>query len=103
MAVDKTKLAFNSNNEIDRLVATGTVGVGAGVSQITTFASASLPPIFSLQFQPSGSPLWYATGHSDHGGTNIYLHSYIENAAIMANCSHAGTVRYFVWSDKVNY
>lgn len=102
MTVDRTKLAFSSSNDIDNLIATGTVAVGAGVSAVTNYASVSLPPVFVLQFQPNSTTLWYQMGGNDHGGA-IALHGYADVGTIYINASIAGTVRYFVWSDKINY
>lgn len=102
MAVDKTKLAFGTTNEIDHILTTGTVDVGVGTTAIYTFSSVGLPPVFEVQFRGSGSIQWQSAGIYREGVTLYNTHAYIQVTTIYFTTDRAGTARYFVWSDTVN-
>jgi hypothetical protein len=106
MTVDSTKLAYYSGWDIDQLLASSSASVGTGDTAVYTISGAVSVPVFALQFQPSGSAFWYDNGTSSTDGTLAGLftvYSYISGNTLFINTTTAGTARYFVWADKVNY
>jgi hypothetical protein len=103
MSVDNTKIAFSSRWEIDQLINSQVITVGSGDTAILVFAGD--PPVFEVQFQPTGSSVWYSPGLNSTDGTlaNTFTwYAYINGTQLHVNCS-GGKIRYFVWGDKVDY
>jgi hypothetical protein len=105
MSADNTKLNYLSTWDIDQLVATGTIPVGVGATAVYTFSSP-LPslPVFEVQLQIGDK--WYQAGQFATANTLATLQSfytYINGNQVFINTTVAGTARYFVWSDKVDY
>lgn len=106
MAVDNDKLNYYSAWDIDQLVASDTVLVGSGATAIYAITSPITLPEFEVQFQPTGSTLWYEVGESSTNATLAGLftfYSYISGSSVFINAPGAGTARYFIWGDKINY
>jgi hypothetical protein len=107
MARDDTKLSYYSGWDIDQLVAKDTVAVGAGTTAIFTYPT-NLPavPLFDVQFQPTASTKFYQSGAYSTNGTFAGVHQfscYVQAGQIFIKTDIAGTAKYFVWSDKVDY
>lgn len=103
MARDDSKLNFYSGWEIDQQTQTNTVGVGAGD---TAIVAVSGYPLYELQFKPNGSNYWFRSGVSCSDGATggiFAFYGYLEGGYLKVHSDIAGTVRYFIYSDKVNY
>lgn len=99
-------LKYLSSWLIDQLLATNETSVSSGTTLIYTATSGLTPPLFSLQFKPSGSNNWYQPGRSATGNTlatGFTFYGYVLNNSVYAVTDRAGIVRHFVWSDKVTY
>lgn len=106
MTVDNSKLNYYSAWDIDQLLDTDTVLIGSGDTAIFTITGSTSIPEFEVQFKPISSTYWYAMGTSSTDGTvanTFTVYSYISGASIFIHAPVAGTARYFVWADKVNY
>lgn len=106
MTTDNDKLVYDSRWDIDQLVATDTVTVGVGTTAIYTITSEVQLPEFEVQFKPTGTTLWRQAGVSSTDGTlgaQTTFSAHISSGVIYINTDTAGTARYFVWADKVNY
>ena len=107
MTVDNTKLQYYSNWDIDQMVASDIKTVGTGTTLIYTVPSNSVAlPIFEMQFKPTGSFSWYGAGANSTDGTIGSLftfYSYLQGTGIYSVTTSSGTVRYFIYSDKINY
>lgn len=106
MATDDTKLSYLSTWDIDQLLDTDTKSVGSGDTAIYTITGQFPIPEYEVQFQPTGSTFWYEAGMSSSNGTvagSFTFYSYINGSSIFINAPTAGTARYFVWADKINY
>lgn len=106
MTPDDTKLNYISSWDIDQLIAQNSVSVAAsGDTVLYTIANASTPNVFEVMFQPTGSSYWYQAGLSSSDGLNndIIFYVYINGSSLTINTLTAGTARYYIWSDKVNY
>jgi hypothetical protein len=105
MSVDDTKLNYLSTWDIDQLIASGTTSVSSGITAVYTIPSSSVSlPVYEIQFQNSGK--WYQTGAYSTNGTLAGLKSfytYINAGVIYISTTVAGNIRYFVWTDKVDY
>lgn len=109
MATDNSKLIYNSTWDIDQLIVynSGT-HVGASPSwgdgtALTTFSGN--PPVFELQFKPDGYSSWFPQGANSYDNNNGF---YVSYAYIIGNTIYiyndiAGTARYWIWSDRINY
>lgn len=107
MSLPDTNIAFNSNWDIDQLSFTNSISIGSGLTALYTL-DATLPsiPVFEVQFKPTGSTRWFNCGvyaTADTLATQDLFFTYIQSGVIYINTSVAGTARYFVWQDKVNY
>lgn len=101
-------LLFSSQWDIDQLVESGTVNIGAGITELYNFSSSTLPdfPVTEVQFQPTGSSQWFVPGEASTDGTTgnaFSFYFYVQNQTLYINVPEAGKARYFIWSDKVNY
>jgi hypothetical protein len=106
VTVDDTKVNYYNGWDIDQLLVSDTIAVGAGSTAIYTISGVITLPEYEVQFQPTGSTFWYQEGQSSSDGTlaNLFTFwSYINGASIFINVPSAGTARYFVWADKFNY
>lgn len=106
MATDDSKLNYLSTWDIDQLVTTDSISVGSGATAIYTITGNVPIPEFEVQFKPTGSTFWYQMGMSSSSATvatTFMAYSYISGSSIFINAPSAGTARYFVWADKVNY
>lgn len=102
--VDATKINYYSGWDIDQVINQGSVSVAAGDS--TIFNNTSLPNVFEVEFQPTGSIYWYQAGKSSTNGTSagtFTFFTYLSGVSLHINTTTGGTARYYVWSDKVNY
>lgn len=105
---DNSLLYYLSSWDIDQLYATDTVTIaGAGTTTVYTIPS-DLPalPTFNVQFQPTGSSQWFDPGVFATAGTFATVSSFytsIVGGAIVITTFSAGTARYFVWTDKLDY
>ena len=107
MIRNDSKLDYSSEWDIDQLLTTNSVSVPSGTSSIYTIP-ATLPaiPVFHVYFRPSGSAKWYESGAYSTSGAYAALQSfytYVSGNSISINTTVAGTAKYYVWSDKVNY
>lgn len=100
--MDDSKVEFNSNWEMDRLIAQNDVAIGTGTTLLYTFASSLTPPSFEVQYSPNSSQ-YYQMGHGQLGGTYFDVHAFIDGTGIYVTSNVAGRARYYIWSDKVNY
>lgn len=106
MTVDNSKLNYYSAWDIDQLIATDTVLVGLGDTAIFTITGQITVPEFQVQFKPISSTYWYEMGTSSTDGTvgnTFTAWSYISGSSVFMHAPSAGTARYFVWGDKVDY
>lgn len=105
MSLDNTNIAFSSTWDIDQIVSTGTTTVSSGDSLVAALPSSPALPVFMLQFQPTGSSYWYQAGTNiTESSTNEFtFYGYIQSATLRINTTKAGTARYFIWTDKLNY
>lgn len=106
MARDDSKLTFYTGWDIDQLVVTNDVAVASGDKIVTVIPTPLLgtKPTFSIMFKPTGSNNWYQEGTSS---TNTsFLNQFTSYGYLFGNDLHvvspAGTVRYYIWADKVN-
>lgn len=107
MATDDTKLNYSSGWDIDQLVASAAVAVSSGTTAIYTIP-ATLPatPEFEVQFKPAASARYHQAGYYSTDGTLAGGHqfsSYVQGSQVFITTDIAGTARYYVWSDKVDY
>lgn len=107
MARDDTKLGYFSGWDIDQLFIENLVTVAIGTTAIYTIP-ASLPtiPVFEVLFRVSGFSRFYQAGIFSTDGTLAGTHnfsSYISGGQIFITTSVAGTAKYLVWTDKVDY
>lgn len=107
MARDDTKLGYYSGWDIDQLFIENTVVVPIGTTAIYTIP-ASLPtiPVFEVLLRVTGFSRFYQAGSFSTDGTLAGLHnfsSYISGGQVFITTNVAGTAKYFVWSDKVDY
>jgi|APFre7841882654_1041346.scaffolds.fasta_scaffold91412_2 hypothetical protein len=103
---DYTKVNYYNGWDIDQLIAQGTVNIGSGDSAIYTISNSSLPNVFEVLFQPTGSTYWYQAGTSSTNGTIAGLftfYTYINGTNLYIHTTTTGIARYYIWSDKVNY
>lgn len=103
---NNANLKYLSSWLIDQLLVANETSVGAGTTLIYTAALGLTPPLFSLQFKPSGSNYWYQPGRSSTANTiasGFTFYGYALNGSVYAVTDRAGTVRRFVWADKVTY
>ncbi|CAB4132579.1 hypothetical protein UFOVP253_37 [uncultured Caudovirales phage] len=103
--LDDTKANYASKWDIDQLFATNTVPVGVGTTAVYTIPG-TIPaiPVYEVQLQVGGK--WYQAGGFATSNTIATLQSfstYISGNQIFITTGVAGTARYFVWTDKVNY
>jgi hypothetical protein len=106
MTLNQDNLAFSSNWEIDQLIDTQQVGVGSADSNVYTIPSSLTVPVFEVYFQPSGSAGWYLPGTNSLDGTtgsSFAFNAYQIGNQIHAITDRAGTVRIFIWKDRLNY
>lgn len=109
MNVDDSKLAYNSSWEIDQLVKTDDVSVGSGLSAVFNYSSlgVSVNPEYEVYFKPSGDTKWYKDGAFSTNGsyftTGSQFFSYTDGTSIFINTLTAGTARYYIWQDKIDY
>lgn len=107
MTVDNTKFNYRSAWDIDQLIAQGSVAVGgAGDTTLYTITSSAVPNVFEVLFQPTGETSWYQAGTSSTSlgaGAIFTFYAYINASSLIIHTGGAGTARYYVWSDKVNY
>jgi hypothetical protein len=110
MTVNNSKLNYYSSWQIDQLV-TGNpaprVVVPIGVSFLADVPT-DLPdvPEFDVQFQIATFQRWYSPGAYSTNGTLAgmhYFNVYIQNRKLYIDTDIAGTARYFMWADKVDY
>lgn len=107
MARDDTKLAHFSGWDIDQLFAESSAAVGIGTTAIYTIP-ASLPtiPVFEVLFRATGFSRFYQAGVYSTNGTLANTHtfsSYVSGGQIFITTDVAGTAKYLVWIDKVDY
>jgi hypothetical protein len=101
---------FNSNWDIDQLTSTGSHVLTSTAQPFYPFSGYL--PIFEVQFKPTGSTVWYGIGTNATaatfatsftcytvGGTSNLVFAIPSNPAGITG----GTIRYFVWSDKLVY
>lgn len=105
--VDDSKTSYYSGWDIDQLVASDSVTVPSGATAIFTLPS-DLPslPVFEVLFRLSGFSRFYQAGYFSTDGTIANSHnfsSYISGNQLFINTSDAGTAKYYVWSDKLDY
>jgi hypothetical protein len=100
--MDNTKVLFNSGWLIDEMEASGEMAAGVGTTEVYTLPDSSHLPVFDIQFSP-GSDQWYNVGPLDHTGSINSCHAWIDAGKIYFSTDIAGTIRYYIWSDKVNY
>lgn len=106
MPVDNSKLNYFSEWDIDQLLANKDIAVGSGATAIYTISGNVPIPEYEVYFKPTGSTFWYQMGTSSSLGTiatTFTAYSYISGSSIFINAPSAGTARYFIWADKVNY
>jgi hypothetical protein len=105
MATDNDKLNFLSTWDIDQLVATAEVAVPSGTTALYTIPS-TLPAIPVFEVQIKVGTKWYQTGTfatSNTLATSKIMNAYVSSGQLFISTNTAGTARYFVWQDKVNY
>lgn len=116
MVLDDSKLNYSSSWDIDQLVVsndtsattfTNRVVVPIGTTLISTVPTG-LPdiPEFDVQFQIANLTRWYYPGSYSTNGTVAGLHAFsvfLQNRGIYITTDIAGTAKYFIWADKVNY
>lgn len=103
--LDDTKVNYASKWDIDQLFATNTVAVGVGTTAVYTIPS-TIPsvPVYEVQLQVGSK--WYQAGllaTSNTLATSQNFSTYISGNQIFITTTVAGTARYFIWTDKVNY
>lgn len=106
MSVNDANLLYSSDWDIDQLVSSATVPVGAGDTNIFPITGDTPIPTFEIYLQPTGSTFWYQAGFNCSSNTfasAFALYGYISGNAIFVHSGFGGIVRYFVWEDKVNY
>lgn len=120
MSVDNTKLLFSSEWDIDQILYQGTTNTltvpkNTNPTPITVpIASFSLnfPPVAIVQYKLTGDTVWRQPNdviESTFGpNLNLFLTTSTTGIAFSAYNYSATTdatfvVRYFVWTDKVNY
>lgn len=109
MAIDDDKLIYSSEWDIDQLVESNTVAVaGSGTTLVRDYSLLNLPPnpVWEVQFRPTGSTRYYTAGLNSldgAGANNFTFFSYESGNTIYIVTDRAGTARYFIWSDKVDY
>lgn len=101
------RLKYLTTWDIDQLIASDEVAI-SGAGSTTLLNPCPVPfPEFMMQFKPSGSTKWYDMGMNSTTNTLAGLavfYGYLTTGnALVAVTPSAGTVRYFVWADKVNY
>lgn len=107
MSTIDQNLLFSSDWDIDQLVISNILSVTTGLNSVYILSS-TLPtiPVFEVQFQPTGSISWYQAGSYSTDGTLANINSfytYVDTGTVYINVPTNGIVRYFVWSDKVDY
>lgn len=108
MVPDDTKTAFSSTWEIDKQVVTDTI---AGITATDTLlVPAPIPDYpqfdFEIQFKPNGYNRWYRSGGAsltNNASNQIVVFGYLRDGALWLRSNTPGTVRYFIYADKVNY
>jgi len=106
MTVDNTKSEYSSLWDIDQIIDRGTTTVGSGTTAIHTLSDANYPSTHEVQFKPTGSTKWYEVGQNATSNTIATLftfYTYTLGSSLYVVTSSAGTVRHFVWQDKLNY
>lgn len=102
MAVDQSKILFDSSLEIDKILKTGVIGVGPGTTEVYVLPDGNWWPNFQIMFSP-GEDHWHNIGIYEWYG-NIYgTHAWFEAGRIYFSSDLGGVIRYYIWSDKVNY
>lgn len=104
MAINKTKVEFTSQWEIDNLlnsVPDKVINANQNTSLYIIPDVTSLP-VFEIMFSPDGLN-WYNVGVYDNNGNINGTHAWIEGNQIYFFSDAPGTARLYVWSDKVNY
>lgn len=107
MSTNNTKLNYDNAWDIDQLISTDTTVVPSGVSVVTAIPPTAMPiPLYEVQFQVSGLSRWYQPGAYSTTGLLANMQSfsaYVQNGNIYINTTIAGTAKYFIWTDKINY
>ena len=106
MSIDNTKAKFSSLWDIDQLVEQPIVrSVDAGVNNIYTITTSPSIPTYEVQFKPTGSTRWFSEGMSSTNDTvagKVTMFSYVASNTISVNCPSSGTVRLFLWRDRID-
>ena len=101
------KANYDNGWDIDQLIAQGSVSIGgSGNTAVYTISNSSLPNVYEVLFQPTGSTYWYQAGSSSTNGTiagEFKFYTYINGTSLFINTASAGTARYYIWSDKLNF
>lgn len=106
MSVDNTKAKYSSMWDIDQQVASGTTSVSSGTTAIYTLPSSTEPSTHEVQFKPSGSTKWFDVGTgatSNTVATLFTFYTYTLGSSLYVVTSSAGTIRYYIYQDKINY
>lgn len=102
---ENSKLKYSSSWDIDQLATLQEVTVASGTNTIATIPVPVTYPVFEMQFKPSGSTKWYQMGYNSSNATlagGFTFYGYVLNGNLYAVCPSAGTVRYFIDTDKVD-
>lgn len=104
MAVDSDKIGYVNSWDIDQLVATDVVSVTTGYNTIFNAGAFGPLPMFELQYKPTGLNTWLQMGDY-YDSTNFLRRSWAweQDGTIIANVPQNGSIRYFVWGDKIDY
>lgn len=104
MAINDSMIQFSSQWEIDQRKASGEMSVGSGTTLVYT-ANTSYP-VYEMQFKPTGSSKWFMPGVNSANNTSastINFFPYVNGNNIYVSVNASGTIRYYVYTDKVNY
>lgn len=106
MAVDDTKISYSNTWDIDQQITSSTVAVGAGDTAVLTVPGVNAIPVTEVQFQPTGSTKWFQPGVNSTANTlatNFTWYSYLTGGILRVSTTIAGTVRYYIYADKMDY
>ena len=117
-SVDDSKVFYYSGWDIDqlRLLPSNTLVVPIGDTVLFDITSATVGPgqpavpVYEVQFQPTGSSMWYQAGAYSTTGlaaNSSSFYTYIQVTSSPAaghvhiSTLKTGTARWFIWTDKV--
>lgn len=106
MAVNADRISYSNTWDIDQQIASSEVAIGSGDTALLSVPGNNQFPVYEVQFQPAGSTKWYQPGTSSTVNTlasAFTFYDYITAGVIHVVTTTAGRVRYYVYSDRMNY